>query len=334
MSLETDPVNGFRPVSEDEAHSLAGGNTDADDRALPPGEDGDDRGSSRDERGIDRSKAFKKRIVRLKRGFSQQLAERDAEHQRELREMEARLTKKFSRGEENNDDDAAHEREMAILQSQLQNALDAGKAEEAARLNRAMAKKESQFWVRKETAAMGGAARSDDAAAADATRRPPPAQSNGKVTTEGQRFIEANDWFDDEDFAAERGACIGIERQLLKEGSDPNKPGHYRRLAKAVKAKFPKLDVQVQRFHDDEEDEERDEDLEDEPAPTRRTAPVGVRNRQSGSDVPRRPQRSVSLSDEDKRQMRLFKLDPDNDKDVLQWVREGQSQDRVYNARR
>ena len=153
----------------------------------------------------------------------------------------------------------------------------------------------------------------------------------GGPTPKGQRFIEENDWFDDEDYEAERAACLAIERRLLRDGSDPNQPGHYTRLARELKRKFPSLDVTVPRFGVDLEDEDEDGEEEEDGREHRqqRRAPVS-RARSGGDAAPPRRSRSTELTEDDKREMRRFHLDPNDNKQVLEWTRNKAASEVAY----
>lgn len=276
---------------------------------------------------------MRKRIVRLKRGFNQQLADQEAEHQRQMRDMEQRLRAEFGRGGSSgvSADEQAHEAKIAALRDKLQKALDDGKATEATTITAEIAREEAKFWnaqtakVRGE-GGEGGQRQSQQrqGASRDTSR-------GGGPTPKGQRFIEENDWFDDEDYEAERAACLAIERRLLRDGSDPNQPGHYTRLARELKRKFPSLDVTVPRFGVDLEDEDEDGEEEEDGREHRqqRRAPVS-RARSGGDAAPPRRSRSTELTEDDKREMRRFHLDPNDNKQVLEWTRNKAASEVAY----
>lgn len=342
MILETDPSDGFQPVSEEEANEmldLSGGDdapaTSRSKMDLPPAEDDGHGGDDR----IDRSRAVKKRIVRLKRGFAQQQAEQEARHQREMRDLEQRLTKKFSRGDEGADaDDAAHEREMETLKAEYEAALEAGQSKKAADIQARMARKEGQYWAKKTAAAMGNdpaQVRQQQQGQREPSVDDIPDPARPQPTTEGTRFIEANDWFDDEDYVAETAACVAIDKMLIRKGSNPRSPKHYQRLRAELKRKFPHLDVQTPEFMDNGGDIDDEEDFEEVDRPQRREqrrAPI-TRTRQEGGRPPQR-QGLRQLTEAEKREMRDFRLDPNDDKAVAQWLREGAELDRKYGSRR
>jgi hypothetical protein len=329
VSVDTDQADPKKAVQHLDRGSDA--DDDADDRQLRQGddEDGMSEQEAKHSTWLERNRAVNKRLARhtrhLTRQFDQQRAADQAEHQRELR----KLSKKIDRLQRTRGDDAptdaAHEAEMAKLQEQLDAAVEAGESKKVGELTRLIARKEAEFFNKKAQAAMGsqvdkGERRGkdgdadDDDADDDADETP----ARAKPSQAGLRFTEANDWWDDPDYAVERDAANGIFGRMVRDdGADPKDPKTYARVAKRLKAKFPDLEVVVPGRDDDDDDDLDDDD--DDPAERRRAgAPVERGNRDDGH---RRQRRGTELSNADLELMRAIGMKPDDNDHLLDMAR-------------
>jgi hypothetical protein len=339
----------FRPVAEDQAaisvdlhdkdpaksiERNTGTSVDDDlDR-----DERETRGSAREsqeafEERVSRSRVVQKRLTRqareLTRNFDQRLAEERAKHQRELAKYQRGGGGERVSRTTDAPDEAAHDREMTALQEQLVAAKEKGDSREEARLTLLITNKSNAFWHAKTMAQMGGGdgGQRDHREEETAAEQP----KKGQPTRAGRKFIDANDWWDDPEFAAERAAANAIHQQLLDEGSDPEDEEHYAEIADKLTKKFRKLDVTIpgqrQARGRVEEEEEEEEEVE-----TRRTSPtVGSRDR--GNPSPnRRVSRNgrVRLSAADVANMKAYGMNPDNDKHVLAYAREAQLTDEAH----
>jgi len=282
---------------------------------------GDDEGEK------PRTKAEKdlfKRMNRLEknltRNFDQRMAEKDAEHQRQLSELQAKLAKvSVERG---GDDaaDVAHEQAISALKDQLAAAYEKGDSAASAEITLKISKLDAQFWAKKAQAA-GVVQR--EAPTVAATQQAAP-KTNGP-TAAGSRFINANeDWWDDPDYAIEQSAANTIYLNLVqKEGFDPKSDETFNEVAKQMKAKFPKLDIRKGRRGPD--DDESDEDSAQEPHRNPRRSAAAARIDDRGQADARTRGTRRTLSKEDIATMRACRLDPDNDRDVVTFLREAVS---------
>lgn len=276
-------------------------------------------------------KRMRKLEQNLERQFDQRLANKEAEWQRERSDLTQRLDKlSLDQGGSDDKADAAHESAIAALRAKLEASYEKGDSKESAELTLQISKLDAQFWAKKAHAA--GVTTRETAAtterAAGGQQQQKPAPANKGPTRAGARFISANDdWWDDPDFAVEQSATNTIYLGLLEEGFDAKSEETYKEVARRLKAKFPKLPVQAGRRDPDEEDDADDEDAHDGDRPgetrPRRGAPAArLEDRGGGSSRPRERSTSRTLTPEEIATMKACRLDPDNDRDVVQFLRE------------
>lgn len=289
-----------------------------------------------------RTKAEKelfKRMGRLERNltkqFDQRRADDEARHQRELADMRAKIDKVSVDRDGDDKADAAHEAAISALKDKLAAAYEKGDSVESANITLQISKLDAQFWAKK-AAAAGVATR--EAARPDGQQRQhqetPPKRS--EPTIQGSRFIKANeDWWEDPEFEVEKGAANAIFIQLRdQEGFDAKDAEMYKELAKRMKAKFPKLDIKTGRKaddgpgdDDDDDDEARQRERDDEgrgdgeQRAQRRQAPAGALQ-DRGPAGNRNNGNRVTLTKQDIETMKACRLDPDNDRDVVQFMKE------------
>lgn len=289
------------------------------DAPLPPPEDKDDP----EARFLDRSRAVKKRIARIQRQFDQRIAERDAEHQREISALRDEFNGLKTRKQESAaPDDAAHERAIAALQSDLAAAHEAGESKKVAELTAKINRLEAEFWHKKTVATLG----QQEKPAAPAPRQPQQQAPAGPTAT-AKRWMRANEWWDDPDFAGEKAYANAIFAQLVEDDEmDPDDPETFQVLGKRLAKKFKDLEIsdpdekrekRKSRVADDDDD---DDDLE----PTNKRAAAPVMQVDRGTSQVRRG-RGVTLTAADTAAMKSFGLDPANDKHVLRWAAEKQA---------
>lgn len=278
-----------------------------------------------------------KRMARLEtnltRQFSQREATREAEHQRQISELQSRLDKvQTDRG---GDDaaDAAHETAMKALQEKLAASYEKGDSSASAEITRQMSELDAKFWAKKAQAA--GVATRDTAAAADKDKdKAAGAAAGGNragkgPTAAGSRFIAANEeWWDDPDYSVEQAGCNTIYLKLVEqEGFDPKSDETFREVAKQMKAKFPKLEVQPGRKAASDEDEDEDVDPNANDARQgegrqRRTNAAAQRIDDRGDAGNRNRGSNRTLTAQEMETMKSCRLDPNNDRDVVQFLRE------------
>lgn len=295
-----------------------------------------------------KNRAMNKRIGRITRQYDQRMADQEARHQREMRTLRDEFQSlRTTRQQGENGDDAAHEAAMTALQEKLEAALEAGKSGDVAKLQREIARKEAAFWNAKQAAAMGG-----DDNRRQQQQRPAPQEDQGrpqvrKPSPAGLAFTDANDWWDDPDFAVERAAANVIFAKLVdEEGADPEDPATYGRVAKRLSKKFAELDIVVpgeRRSRRDNDDDDDDGDDDDDDAGTRdgarrRAAEAPVHN-QRQRDPDYRPARrgEQHLSERDLATMRTIGLNPDNNDHLLEFARgkrEAEEQERSQRSAR
>jgi hypothetical protein len=292
-----------------------------------------------------RTKAEKdmfKRMSRLERNLTQQFdqrqAARDAEHQRELSAMRERLDK--VQVDRSGDDaaDAAHEAAIGALKDQLAAAYEKGDSAASADITLKISKLDAQFWAKKAQAA-GVVQR--DAPADKGKGAPQGEQPNARAgkgpTVAGSRFIKANeDWWDDPAYEIEQAAANTIFLRLVnEEGFDAKSDETFKEVAKQVKAKFPDLEIRGGR--DDPEDDpdagagdEGDDarQRDNRGAPRRQAAAASLQDRGPAGNRDRNLNRRT-LTDQEIQTMRDCRLDPDNDRDVVQFLKEAIALDKA-----
>lgn len=318
ISVDMNAADPAKAVTRRESGDLAREVRDADDSDAP------------------RTKAERdlfKRMGRLERNltkqFDQQRAADQAEHQRQISELQSKLDRvSLERGGGSDAADAAHEAAVAVLKDKLAAAYEKGDSAASADITLQISKLDAQFWGKKANAAgvvqreAGAgtegrpAARADNGAAA--------AQNKGP-TVAGSRFIRANDeWWDDPEFEVEKAAGNVIYLNLVnKEGFDPKDDETFREVAKQLKAKFPRLPVHPGRREAQEEDggDGEDDGQRRQERALRQQAPAArLEDRGSGGTRNRGDNRTLTALD--MKTMRDCRLDPDNDDVVVAYLRE------------
>jgi len=283
-----------------------------------------------------------KRMNRMERNltkqFDQTMANREAEWQRERSELQAKLEKVSVDRSGDDKADAAHEAAIAALKLKLEAAYETGNSKESADITLQISRLDAQFWANKakaagvatrETTAEGTQARATPAAAATRSQKP---------TAAGSRFIMANEeWWEDPEFDVETQAANTIYLRLVKDdGFDPKSDETFREVAKQLKKKFPDLDVHAGRRgpgddDDDEEDLEKGGDRggNDGAERGRRAPAANIADRGGQGNAARRDANRRSLTEQDRKTMTDCRLDPDNDRDVVQFLREAQALERA-----
>lgn len=282
------------------------------------------------------TRQMQKRIARMQRSFDQQRAEMQAAHQRELAGIRTQLeTLRIQRsGAPTDADEAAHKKVMDDLQAKLEDAQERGDSKEVARITREMSGAENRYWAERTNAMMAGAhakANEDRRGAAEGQQQQAGAQAEPvkpQPTAAANRWMEANDlWWEDEDYAAEKGAANAIHHALVREGSDPNTDEHFAEVTRRMQRKFPSLAIKMPPG-------QRRRPLEDalgaegEDGQQRR-APVRPVGGDAGGSVPR-GRYDVQLDAADMATMRSIGLDPTNDKHILQFARSKRETEDAY----
>jgi len=288
-----------------------------------------------DERPISRvERDMRKRMTRLEknltRQFDQRQAERDAAHQRELSELRAKLERTGQDRDTASADDIAHENAIKALKDKLAAAYEKGDSQASAEITLEISKLDARFWAKKEAQA-GVTSREQARPQAAAATTAAPAKTNGP-TVAGSKFIKANDdWWDDPDYAVEQSAANTIYLKLVnEEGFDAKDSETFKEVAKQLKAKFPKLKV-ASGARDADDDELADDEDEDDVRrqPVRRNAATQNIADRGPNDNPRRSGTMRQLTEAEKKTMRDCRLDPDNDRDVVQFVREAMAMEQA-----
>jgi len=277
-----------------------------------------------------------KRMSRLERNlerqFDQRLAAREAEHQRELSAMKERLDKVAVDRSGDDAADQAHETAIAALKQQLEAAYEKGDSKASADITLQISKLDAQFWAKKANAA--GVVQREKPADGTQQQQPPARTSKTGPTIAGSRFIRANeDWWEDPEYVAENAACNAFYIELVtKEGFDPKSDETYKEIAKRMKEKFPDLGVKAGR-RDPDEDDDDDEGARDTDTETRqrqRRAPAQrLDDRGGDADSLRNRGTNRTLTKQEIETMKACRLDPDNDKDVVTFLREAVALERA-----
>lgn len=289
---------------------------------LPPSEEERDDPETRF---LNRSSAVKKRINRIQRQFDQRMAERDAEHQREISALREDFNKLGARKVETvAPDEAAHDRAIAALQSDLAAAHEAGESKKVAELTAKINRLEGEYWHKKTVAQMG--AQEKPAAVTPPAARQEQSRVPTGPTATAKKWMRANEWWDDPDFAGERAYANAIFAQLVEDDEmDADDPDTFKELGKRMAKKFKDLEVidpeakRGKRKPKDEDDEDEEEELE---VRGNKRAPVMQVDR--GTAQVRRG-RGVTLNASDTAAMKQFGLDPNDDAHVLRWAAEKQA---------
>lgn len=281
--------------------------------------------AARDDEDKPRTRAEKdlfKRMSRLERNLERQFTQREAEtearHQRELSELRARVDRVSLEGTDSTDKvDAAHETAMNALKEKLAAAYERGDSVASADITREMSTLDAKYWAKKASAA--GVTTRESAASPGAAAKP---VANTGPTAAGARFIRANeDWWDEPEFIAEKAAANALYWELVNsEGFDAKDDETYKEVAKRMKAKFPALAVRPGRRGPDDDDDE-DDDARQETRQQRRAPTTRMEDRGGAATVHRGADRRT-LTPQERKTMIDCRLDPDNDRDVVQFVRE------------
>lgn len=286
-----------------------------------------------------RTKAEKelfKRMGRLERNltrqFDQRQAERDADHQRQISELQAKLDKVSEDRTGDDAADVAHEQALAALKVKLEAAYEKGDSAASAAITLEISQLDAKFWAKK-AAAAGVVTR--ETAGADKGKTTPtgaaPTNRQGKgPTAAGSRFITANEeWWDDPAFEAEQSTANTIYLRLVeKEGFDPKSDETFKEIAKQLKAKFPTLEARAGRDtgpgdgDDDDDDEARQEGGQGAEGQGRQRRAAAARMDDRGPTNNQNRGGSRTLTKEEIATMQSCRLDPNNDRDVVQFLRE------------
>lgn len=282
-----------------------------------------------------RTKAEKelfKRMGRLERNltrqYDQKMAERDAAHQLELSELRAKLDKVSEDRSGDDAADVAHEAAINVLKEKLEASYEKGDSKESAAITLQISQLDAKFWAKKAQAAGVVTREAADKDKGKAQAGPTNAQQRqGKgPTAAGSRFITANeDWWDDPAFEMEQSAANTVYLRLVeKEGFDPKSDETFKEVAKQLREKFPKLEVRAGRDDpgpgdDDDDDEEARQQQQGQGRP-RRAAAANMQDRGPANNSNRGGQRT--LTKEEIATMQACRLDPNSDRDVVQFLRE------------
>lgn len=306
--------------------------------------DDDDRGGSAG--GKQRTKTEQelfKRMTRMQRSmtkqFNQQLADSEARHQREIAALRGSGATGVSIDRDQQQLKDAHEKAMAELEKQLADANEKGDSAAAAKITAQMIKADGEYHAKlSQTAVRRDAGGADPNAGAGAG-----ADAGGKraagPTPAGSRFILANeDWWEDPEFEVEKAAASTIFLRLInEEGFTSNSDETFKEVGKRLKAKFPNLDIKVaggKKVDQDADggaddlgeggpgdgDDDEDEEAQQQQRTTRRAASARIADR--GNAGNRNNGNRRTLTTEEIKTMRSVGLNPDNDKDVISFLRE------------
>lgn len=274
----------------------------------------------------ERKDDFAKRIGRLERGFDQRLAERDAEHQRELRELRGEINglKAKRQDADSAADEATHNAKITDLESKLADALEAGDSKLTAKLQSAIAAEHARFASAQTAKAMGEGYERDQAERAKAAGGDNP-KTNGP-TPMGRRFLSANsDWWNDPANRGKKAVVVSIDAELLEEGFDPNTAEYYEELQARFNDDFPEFEIALpgeRRRARSRVDDDDDDDLT-----TRQPRRAAVRTLSASANrgTAARPVNSrgrVVLGQAEIANMERFGMNPDNPEHVLAYAAE------------
>jgi hypothetical protein len=322
---EKDPSKAVSRVRESNEDALSLSGEDGDSQESPD----DKRRNQRMSREIQRrTRSVAKNITRQ---YDQKIAEIQAVHQREIAALNGRVSGlNIDRADTS---DAAHETEMAALQTQLELANEKGDSKEAARLQAVIARKEGQYWAMKAGKVSTLQARAQPLQ--QERREAAETAENPRLTKEAKKWIRANsDWWDDPDYRVEVQGALVIDEEVEEDGFDRATPEYFEEVSKRLHAKFPTLEIaglpankngsgnngngKGRDAQDDVEDEDRDF------TPANRRAPV-MSHEDRGAPPARQRTRRASLSKEQIATMRAMKMDPDNNEDVMTFWEESQA---------
>lgn len=274
----------------------------------------------------ERKDEFAKRIGRLERNFDQRIAERDAEHQRELREMRGEINGLKAKRVDADAaaDEATHNAKIEDLEGKLADALEAGDSKLTAKLQSAIAAEHARFASAQTARAMGEAYEKDQATkrGGDDTGQ----RGNGPAPM-GKRFLSANaDWWNDPVNRRKRAAVVDIDKELLAEDYDPNTAEYYEELQARFSEEYPDFEIALPGERRAKRRQQVDDDDDDDltmNGPRRtavRTLSASANRGSSTRTVNSRGQ--VVLNKSDIANMQKWGFDPDKPADVLTYVAE------------
>jgi hypothetical protein len=299
--------------------------------------DEDERGDRTKGRTKTEQEIFK-RMTRMQKNltkqFDQKLADSEAEHQREL----ASLKQRYESGVDVSDRGGAaqlkdaHEKAMAELEKKLAEANEKGDSAEAAKITAQMIRADGEYHAKLTGTQVRRDATGDGAGQQQEQQRP---KKGTGPTPAGSRFILANeDWWEDPEFEIEKAAASTIYLKLVnEEGFGNNDDETFKEVGKRLKAKFPDLPVmratgkQARGEDDPGDDDDPDDDAEetrqkgDQQQQRGRAPAMRVSDRGAGNGNMARGNRRT-LTAEEIKTMRNVGLNPDNDKDVLSFLKE------------
>lgn len=330
---EPETVISVDPNAADASKAVTRRTTDI--AAAARGEDEGDGAKPKSPAERDMMKRMRRLGKNLERQFDQRAASREAEWQRERSELMAKIDRITVDGGGGDDRaDVAHDAAIKALQEKLEAAYEKGDSKASAQITREMSELDAKYWAAK--AAKAGQTTRETATTDTGGTQQPTARAGKGPTAAGSRFITANeDWWDDPDFKVEQSAANTIFLHLTNvEGFDAKDSETFVEVAKQLREKFPKLAVKAGRKGgdpDDDDDPGEDDDVanQDRDADrgadeghrsTRRAAAGGFQDR--GQAKGRNRGGLQTLSKEDIETMKSCRMDPDNDKDVLTFMRE------------
>lgn len=281
----------------------------------------------------DTSKAVKKRIDRIANRFNQQLAEQQAEHQREIAELNSKFSKLQKSGDTTTTDEAAHQKVMDALQAELEEAQERGDSKAVSVITRKMTAAEGKFWADKTAAQTHGASNNEtrDTGKTNGSANPANGAGGRAPTKAGIEWAKANgSWWNDtvDELAIDaRAYANSIHKRMLVEGEyDPETPEYFEVIRAQVAKRFPEIETKStvksrRRGEIAEEFDEADDPGEEQPA--RRAAAATLPNR----GAPTRSENVRTLTRADIATMRAVNLNPDDNKHVVQFLRSKQEQE-------
>jgi hypothetical protein len=259
----------------------------------------------------------------LTRQFDQKLADQEARHQQELTEIKKRYEGVSVERGSDQEAATAHEKAMKALEEQLAAANEKGDSVAAARITAEMIKADGAYHAK----LSGSRQRADTAAPGTAQGQTPQARKPAATgpTPAGSRFILANeDWWEDPDFEIEKQAASALYIKLVnEEGFDNNSDETFKEVARRLKDKFKDLPVVAGRRRGGDE-EEPDAEVEEgrDRGEGRRRAPTGnMQDRGSAQGQRNNGSRRI-LTEQERKTMISVNLNPDNDRDLVQFLRE------------
>lgn len=289
-------------------------------------------------------KRLDRRQRNVERAYDQKLAAQQAEHQREMAALRAEMQRTGVDRDGDTAADVAHEKVIQDFKDKIEAAMEKGDSKAVAELTAQMTRAEGQFWAKKASAA-GQAQRADTTAAAarDTTATGTASRQGRGPTVAGSAFINANaDWWEDPEFEAENSyANVIFLRLVNQEGFDPKDRETYNEVAAQLNEKFPDLKAKgasrrrAAAVDEDEGDDDDDDTRADGERRSSRDADAGDRRdrrqaaNQNLQDRGHASARTTGgtrvLTEQERKTMQDCRLDPNNDRDVVQFLREAQA---------